>query len=568
MSFRAFREAVFRVPDAKGRLVLPRLHREQQRFTEAMDAADPDTGRRRWLEKLLHWSKKSSKSTEGALAGAHHLVADPHERQDRRIGIASFDEDQSRIIFGLTKQLVDRHPWLRKHVQVGRTEMIFREQVPDHRTGGFYTREHMLQALPRDVKGSHGVDWSLVIRDELWSEPDHSFSEGLIISPTRASGWTLYLSYGLIRTMDKAGVPLHDLLQRARAGDPTLFYSYIGGSGEDAPWKVVPWITEGWIEQQRRLMSASPSRFRRVVLNEPAGADAGLISSEELRASLRTVAEPVSGMPGVRYIAAIDLGLTNDWSALVLAHLDANAHAVVDVVRTWRGVPGAPVDLQAIEDVVVDFSRRFKISKVIADQWQAAHMVQRLARRGVSATSVTLEQARLDRLISIIKNAFSSRVIQINTNHTHLIEQLESVQVVEGRGRRDLLKFAPSTKGLDAGSHDDIVVAMGLTLEELSDRGRNLGAIVMEPMPWGCRQEQNGRHYDCYLAGGMHVPTGDPLCSQCEGHISTRRALEAYQVRTGQLVDLRTFVHSGLIRQNSWAVGRNFQTVIRRQLGY
>src|SRR5690348_11668736 len=96
MTFRAFRSAVFRVTDRSGRLVRPTLHREQERFTTAVDALDSSTGRRLYSEALLHWSKKTAKSSEAALKLLHHLVADPFERNDRRAGIASFDEEQSR----------------------------------------------------------------------------------------------------------------------------------------------------------------------------------------------------------------------------------------------------------------------------------------------------------------------------------------------------------------------------------------------------------------------------------------------------------------------------------------
>ncbi|MEO8520046.1 MAG: hypothetical protein ABI603_01710 [Acidobacteriota bacterium] len=568
LSFRQFREAVFRVPSGPfGRLVVPTLHREQERFTSAMDAVDAN-GRRLFPEFCLHWSKKTSKSSDAGTAALWHQTSDPHERQERRIGIASFDEDQSRIIFGLAKQTVDRHPWLRDHITVGRTEMVFREEHRDDRTGGTYTMEHVLIALPRDVKGSHGEAWSAVIRDEIWSEPNHDFSESLILSPTK-SGFTLYCSYHAPRVMARAGVPLHDILQRAKAGDPKLFYSYIGGEGVDAPWNVAPWVTREWVEQQRRMMAAVPSRFRRVVLNEPAGADSGLISSEELSASLMRVEEPQSGAPGVSYVAAIDLGLTNDWTALVIGHLDVDARAVIDVVRSWRGTKDQPVDLGAVEDAIVDVARRFNLSRVILDQWQSAHMTQRLVRRGVPAKTVGVEQARLDRIISVLKQAFSGRLIRINSAHTQLVAQLESVQILEGRGgRRDLLKFAPSGKGLDAGSHDDIVVAVGLVLEHLSDNGRALGAVRMAEMPDGCRREQwHGRQAaDCYLMlDNNHLPT-DPLCIRCEAHQSTLAACRAYSERTGYAMDVREFLNMGLIQPTNFVALRRGHHQLRKKL--
>src|SRR4051812_46897877 len=81
---------------AGGRLVHPVPHREQARFIRACDTVDAN-GHRQYREAMLHWSKKTAKSFTSAVKCVHHLVADPFERQDRLIAIASFDEDQSRI---------------------------------------------------------------------------------------------------------------------------------------------------------------------------------------------------------------------------------------------------------------------------------------------------------------------------------------------------------------------------------------------------------------------------------------------------------------------------------------
>ena len=75
--------------------------------------------------------------------------------------------------FALACQIIERSPWLKEHVQVLRNELVFEEETRDPRTGGTFTRVHRLRALARDTRGLHGEPWSLVIRDELWSEPNH-----------------------------------------------------------------------------------------------------------------------------------------------------------------------------------------------------------------------------------------------------------------------------------------------------------------------------------------------------------------------------------------------------------
>ena len=524
-----------RLPDATGALVTPAPHREQARVIAAID-----TGQYR--EVLIHWAKKSAKSFTAAVRAAHHLVADPWVRAERRIGIASADEDQSRIIFSQAKALIERHPWLSRRVRVLRSEMIYAEQVREPRTGGTYTREHTVVALPRDLKGAHGEPWTLILRDELWSEPDHTYSEGLILDPSRPGGQILYLSYHQPRVMAKPGVPLYDLVQRVQAGDPSLFYSYIGGEGAAASWRVVPWITEDWVEAQRRILAACPAKFARVILNEAAGADAGLITTEELKAAIdpTLAVEPLAGAPGVRYYLGIDLGVSNDWTALVVLHTDAEARVVVDVVQDFRGTRERPVDLMAVEEAIVSLARRFPLAKVIADRWNCDLLAQRVGRRGVHVSLVGVDQTRLDRIISALKTAFSRRHIRLSPSHVALLEQLESVQVIEGRSaRRDLLKFAPSGTGLDAGSHDDLVVALGLALEPIAGQ---VGVVKIAEMTACAR----GTLAECYLVGGRHLGNDKAYCSDCPGNVSTREAYQKHLDRGGVAVGLAEFAKSGI----------------------
>jgi hypothetical protein len=535
MSLADFWQRFVLLPNDRGELVTPVAHREQARVVAAIDSGQ-------YRELLLHWAKKSAKSFTAAVSVCHSLVASPGVRSERRIAIASADEDQSRIIFGQARQLIERHPWLSRRVRVLRTEMIYAEHARDPRTGGRYTVEHTVVALPRDLKGTHGEPWSHIVRDEIWSEPDHAYSESLILDPSRPGGQILYCTYHQPRVMAKPGVPLFDLLERAHAGDPSLFYSFIGGEGTDASWRVCTWISESWVSDQKRILAACPAKYRRIILNEPAGADSGLITAEELKAAIdpTLAVEPLAGVPGVRYSMGVDLGVTNDWTALVVLHTDAEARVVVDVVKDWRGTRERPVDLMHVEETIVSLARRFPMASIRADQWNAALLAQRLERRGVAVKLVGVEASRLDRIISLLKTTASRRLLRLSPSHVSLLEQLESVQVVEGRSaRRDLVKFAPSGTGLDAGSHDDLVVALGLALEAVSE---SIGRLAIADMPHGCYL---GQLVACYVGGGNGLPE-DRVCRACPGNISIKAAYAAHQARGGEAVDLRTYARTFL----------------------
>jgi hypothetical protein len=532
--------AQFPLVDVGGRLVHPTPHREQARYVRGNDLLGMD-GRRLCPESFLHWAKKTAKSFTAGVRGVHHLVADPFERQDRRVAIASFDEDQSRIIFGQAKQIVERHPWLREHVRLLKSEMVYVERVRDLRTGGSFSREHLLRALPRDLKGTHGENWSLIIRDELWTEPDHAFSESLVISPTRTNGEILYLSYHAPRTMMKTGAPFYDVLTRAQAGDPRLFYSYIGGTGDDAPQNVCPWITDAWIAQQEKILAASPARFRRIILNVPAGPDDGLITLAELNSSLVPMAEPEQAEPGITYWCACDLGVLNDWSCVLVGHLDDRGRLVLDVIRTWRGSHGAPVSLIEVQEEIVRLHGRFHFERLNVDQWQARQMVEQLDRQRVPAFIVTLDGATLDRLVTQLKSAFTRQLVRIPDRATDVMEQLESVQAVEAGRRRDLLKFQPgTTSGNDVTAHDDIAVTLAMLLDMAWP---SVGRIALPIAFRECYRAASVR-FDpamCFLVSGNYVPPGnsDPSCAACAGWQWARRAFAEHRERGGEPLTLR-----------------------------
>lgn len=557
MKCSTFWSQFIRITSATGELVPPTPHREQARYLAWVDAAlvaPPGTTR----ESLLHWGKKSAKSSTAAARALHHLVAQPDEPEDRLIGIASFDEEQSAIIFGLVRQFVARHQWLAENIKLLRNEAIFEEAVRDPRTGGQYTRTHRLRVLARDARGTHGEPWSLVIRDELWSEPDHSMSEALIPSPTRRRAEVLYLSYSGLASQQKAGVPLFDLLTRAKAGDDGLFYSYIGGTGDDASWRVCPWITEAWVEGQRRLFAASPSRFKRVVLNLPVTADGDTLLTPMEMAGITVRTTP--RLVGPR-LAGLDLGLTNDHAALVWGALDPDGIFVVEGTEIWTPPDEGRISLQAVEDRVVRLAREVTLARVCVDQWQAAQLVERLVRAGVPARMVGVEQTRLDKMVTTIKSAAASRTLQVPSTCVYLLEQLESVRTVETRTpRRDLLKFAASGTGPSASAHDDAVVALGLCLIEVAPK---LGRVALAEMPSGCRLafSRPGAGERCYLAGGT-VPAEDPIChAHCEGHQSAVAAFERYLARGGEPIDLRTFAGSGHLAPNTWLLNIGVQRV-------
>jgi hypothetical protein len=360
-------------------------------------------------------------------------------------------------------------------------------------------------------------------------------TEALIPSPKRTYSEILYCSYAPLATMRRPGVPLHDLLERVRANDPTLFFSFIGGNGAEASWNVCSWITQAWIDQQRRIFAASPSRFRRVVLNEQIiGGDGDtLLTIAEIQAAIDPAvpAEPERAS-GQRYIGGLDLAVSNDHACLLIGHLDRRGAFVVDVCQVWKPSERA-IEFTDIKDAVLRWHRVLPMKALNVDQWNAKLLVEVLQRAGVPARLIGVEQTRLNEVITVLKTTFSRRAIRISPSQTYLLEQLEALRVLETRTpRRDLLKFAPSGTGLDASQHDDAAVALGLALTDRSLLNR-LGHEQM-PAIWGCHAaDVLGRLYIELSCPLIDDRSANPGCKSCAPFAAARAQQADELQRTG-----------------------------------
>jgi hypothetical protein len=279
------------------------------------------------------------------------------------------------------------------------------------------------------------------------------------------------------------------------------------------------------------------------VENRVAPSESAFLTFQETQDALVHGPEPERGALGARYTAGLDLGLTFDWSAFVIGHCDARGVFSVDVVRTWRGTPLRPVNLWELEETILDLAKRFHLSAMAVDQWQAQGLVQRLARFGVRGVrAVTIEPAKLDTLTTMVKGAFSRRLIKIPSREVDLREQLESLEVIETgtkNRRRDRLRFE-SGQGSGAGAHDDIAVALALALELGAPQ---LGQRKVPDMSCAVQDYFGGGHKNhCFIAtGGPHVPFGDEtVCQRCGMYNAVREAWQA----AGRPTDLRTFYAS------------------------
>jgi hypothetical protein len=237
----------------------------------------------------------------------------------------------------------------------------------------------------------------------------------------------------------------------------------------------------------------------------------------------------------------VDIGLTFDWTAVVVWHFGPDHRLVVDAIRFWRGIRQHPVSVMAVEDEIVKLSSRFTLERCIVDQWQSRLLAERLELRGVPGVqTVVVDPTRLDHMATALKNVFAGRQIRI-PRHPELIEQLETITGVEQK-RRDLIRLT-SGSGVDAGKHDDLVVALALPLEF---QVQQIGRAVLPASFWFCAKQDNVPTFNllnCFLMGenGYYLPQGDQACAHCAGFVHVKAAWKEHLARGGQPISLREF---------------------------
>jgi hypothetical protein len=522
------------------RLVPLTLHPAFGSVVDAWDTTATDGSGHQYDEVAALWIKKSGKSTlGGGLVIADLIGAGPaHVESDREVYIIANDFAQARdVVFSSTARFVRRDPWLSKHVTIQRSELLYRQTVTDHRTGGRHTETHVAYAVPaKDARGLHGRNPVSVVFDETWAHLDYDVFEALSPSAARTVSRRLYLSYAGLRSQQKEGNPLWDLWQRWKRGDdPRLFVSYIGGP---EGWREVPWITERAVSQARRQFATVPSKFKRLYQNEwTAGDEAAFLSADEIRAAT----DPALSVEPQRdegCSIGIDLGLRNDYLAVVVVKVIGGRLTVL-AIRTWRGTASKPVSLAAVEEEIVDLAHRFGVTRIKSDAWQAEYLIQRVKSRlslSAQVETVSITPADLDRFATSLKNLFAARMIRVPP-HALLLEQLESLVGAEQR-RRDLVKFTHRTSA----EHDDLPVAIALAADAL--RGQ-VGRPRL-PQSFCCVKQLNQPDYfsrdNCFLQRGVYYPS-DPICySDCAGLKSAQEQHAAHLSSGGEPMHLRQFV--------------------------
>ena len=160
----------------------------------------------------------------------------------------------------------------------------------------------------------------------------------------------------------------------------------------------------GWTNgvSRERSDGSRSQAIVRLFMNEWAASEDRLANEDDLAACVDDEAAHETPRPGTRYVLAVDIGVKNDRTAVVVAHAEKIPGAefprvVVDRLQAWTPSRLRPVRLSAVESWVAEYARRYR-APVRFDPSQALHMMQRLKRDGVRCEEFTFSSSSVGRL--------------------------------------------------------------------------------------------------------------------------------------------------------------------------
>jgi hypothetical protein len=260
------------------------------------------------------------------------------------------------------------------------------------------------------------------------------------------------------------------------AGDPGHFSWKVRERARTSKaWRFVelpgptPWMRPEDLDEQRALLL--PSQYVRRHENKWVSGEDKLTTVEDVRACIGHVGD-LEPQRGCRHVVTLDVGLTNDRTACVVAHAERRADGlvvVVDRLEVWQGRRDRPVSLDVVEAWVEAACRDYRASLVF-DPYQAQHLAQRLRAKSVRVVEHTFTQASTGRLAVTLFRLLRGHLLDLPDDDA-LVDELVNVQLRE---------VSPGSYRIDhqSGRHDDRAIAVAMAAAHLVERPGSTGPVT------------------------------------------------------------------------------------------
>lgn len=307
-----------------------------------------------WFER----SRGHSKTSDIAVIASWALV---FAKRPLKGYCFAADADQAALLRNAIELLLRLNPWMAHFIRVTKTSI---ENI-NERSPGFGST---LQVNSSDSASAYGLNADFLICDEV----THWSKEAL---------WTAIYSTSDKRTncllliITNAGYQeswQFPIREQARISDDWIF------SRLDGP--VASWLTPEVIEGQTKMLP--PGEASRLWGNNWTSTSSDLFSAEDVDLAFSPEHSPMTGQePGWTFIAGLDLGVSRDWSAVVVIAVKSDGSSSnirLAHTKQWRPIHPAKVDYIEIENHVLKLDAQYQLENVCFDPFQAESLMQRL----------------------------------------------------------------------------------------------------------------------------------------------------------------------------------------------
>lgn len=395
---------------------------------------------REWQRELIHgafgdprprlalWSlpRGQGKTTLAAALGLFHLFDD---EEGSRVYVVAVDERQARLTFDAATRMVELSEPLSKRVQ------LFKDKIVVPRTGSVF---QVLSATPANLEG---LDPSLMILDEIGVMDRRTYEVAALASGKREHSLTLCIG---TPSPDASDSVMYDLRAYALANpdDASLhFREFAAPEGcdiaDEAAWAVAnPALGDFLhVDAMRALLppKTREATFRRARLGQ------WVVSADDVWVTPTEWAERCTGEvieDGSDVVLALDGSFSQDSTGLVVCRIGAVPH--LDVAGHWAnpGDPGWRVDVLAVEDVIREACRRWRVAEVTADPYRWQRSLQVLAREGIRVSEFPQSAQRMTPATIGLREAITNSAVT-HSGAPNLAEHVSNARVAEDhRGTR------------------------------------------------------------------------------------------------------------------------------------
>jgi hypothetical protein len=304
-----------------------------------------------------------------------------------------------------------------------------------------------LDILMADAPSSYGLTPDFVFADELsnWRQ-EELWTSIVSASAKRRSVMLVSSNAGCGMGSPKSW---QWRVREAIRTDPAWRFSSLPGC-------VASWISADTLDEQRRLLPVSA--FQRLWQNRWVAEAGDALEGADIDAAVnRELANHVV-IPGWHFIAALDLGLKSDATALVIVGVNIELQRVyVAGISAWRPMPGRTVSIEAIEKEFLyrdDYYGGFILT--VVDPWQAAQLCERLRAKGLNVHEYGYSAANMHDQATALLSLFREQRIELYPD-ADLIADLRLCAISERTGNRLKLELARDERG-----HSDRLAALAL----------------------------------------------------------------------------------------------------------